>query len=299
MNSFTYSIINSFVSISMLFSSIINNYYYLSFWLILNIINHNYTSHSYQIHYLFILIFSLSPFLLKIPFSTKTVQSSHTIILIIQNIDCTHDTTCITPQQPIKSPFHSCWEILSINFFPYFLSLFLSLVCFFSMTERKQLAIRNYEVIDDINLNEVRLIQVPHLKDHVKFTEDSENKIENIRKLAGPRMHQLISPFSNHSLTLFFIDVLYNDYQTDHSCILADIVRKPSIFPLLSPFYSLDDKPYITAYVRGGPRPYLWFDSSKVNAVIVTCGGLCPGLNNVIREITSSLYISLISVHWG
>lgn len=71
MNSFTYSIINSFVSMSMLFSSIINNYYYLSFWLILNIINHNYTSHSYQIHYLFILIFSLSPFLLKIPFSTK------------------------------------------------------------------------------------------------------------------------------------------------------------------------------------------------------------------------------------
>ena len=165
------------------------------------------------------------------------------------------------------------------------------------MTERKQLAIRNYEVIDDINLNEVRLIQVPHLKDHVKFTEDSENKIEYIRKLAGPRMHQLISLFSIHSLTLFFIDVLYNDYQTDHSCILADIVRKPSIFLLLSPFYSLDDKPYITAYVRGGPRPYLWFDSSKVNAVIVTCGGLCPGLNNVIREITSSLYISLISVH--
>lgn len=33
----------------------------------------------------------------------------------------------------------------------------------------------------------------------------------------------------------------------------------------------------------------LHFDPKTVNAAIVTCGGLCPGLNNVIREITNPL----------
>jgi 6-phosphofructokinase 1 len=38
-----------------------------------------------------------------------------------------------------------------------------------------------------------------------------------------------------------------------------------------------------------GPRPRLFFDPAKTRAGIVTCGGLCPGLNNVIR----SLYLEL------
>jgi 6-phosphofructokinase 1 len=35
----------------------------------------------------------------------------------------------------------------------------------------------------------------------------------------------------------------------------------------------------------GGPREYLYFDPSRTRAGIVTCGGLCPGLNNVIRGL--------------
>lgn len=31
------------------------------------------------------------------------------------------------------------------------------------------------------------------------------------------------------------------------------------------------------------------FNPKNVNAAIVTCGGLCPGLNNVVREITNAL----------
>jgi 6-phosphofructokinase 1 len=34
-----------------------------------------------------------------------------------------------------------------------------------------------------------------------------------------------------------------------------------------------------------GPRERLFFDPSEVRAGIVTCGGLCPGLNNVIRSL--------------
>lgn len=32
------------------------------------------------------------------------------------------------------------------------------------------------------------------------------------------------------------------------------------------------------------------FESDEVHACIVTCGGLCPGLNTVIREIVCGLY---------
>ncbi len=39
-----------------------------------------------------------------------------------------------------------------------------------------------------------------------------------------------------------------------------------------------------------GPREMLFFDPSQVTCGIVTCGGLCPGLNDVIRSIVLSLY---------
>ena len=34
----------------------------------------------------------------------------------------------------------------------------------------------------------------------------------------------------------------------------------------------------------------MYFESEDVHACIVTCGGLCPGLNTVIREIVCGLY---------
>lgn len=40
---------------------------------------------------------------------------------------------------------------------------------------------------------------------------------------------------------------------------------------------------------RAGPRRKIYFDPKQLNCGIVTCGGLCPGLNDVIRTITLSL----------
>lgn len=34
----------------------------------------------------------------------------------------------------------------------------------------------------------------------------------------------------------------------------------------------------------------VYFEPDDVHACIVTCGGLCPGLNTVIREIVCGLY---------
>lgn len=39
-----------------------------------------------------------------------------------------------------------------------------------------------------------------------------------------------------------------------------------------------------------GPREKIYFDPSKLKCGIVTCGGLCPGLNDVIRAIVLSLF---------
>jgi 6-phosphofructokinase 1 len=41
---------------------------------------------------------------------------------------------------------------------------------------------------------------------------------------------------------------------------------------------------------KAGPRELIYFDPSKVHAAIVTCGGLCPGLNNVIRSTVMTLW---------
>jgi 6-phosphofructokinase 1 len=44
-----------------------------------------------------------------------------------------------------------------------------------------------------------------------------------------------------------------------------------------------------TRCIRAGPRANLYFKPSEVKAAVVTCGGLCPGLNDVIRQIVITL----------
>ena len=46
----------------------------------------------------------------------------------------------------------------------------------------------------------------------------------------------------------------------------------------------------IPAAELAGPRKLIYFDPSKTRCAIVTCGGLCPGLNDVIRGIVMNLY---------
>ena len=44
-------------------------------------------------------------------------------------------------------------------------------------------------------------------------------------------------------------------------------------------------EPLPLRFETAGPREKLYFDSSKAKCAIVTCGGLCPGINDVIRAI--------------
>jgi 6-phosphofructokinase 1 len=44
------------------------------------------------------------------------------------------------------------------------------------------------------------------------------------------------------------------------------------------------------SFEKAGPRENLFFEPAKTKVAIVTCGGLCPGLNNVIRSLVNHLY---------
>ncbi len=44
-------------------------------------------------------------------------------------------------------------------------------------------------------------------------------------------------------------------------------------------------EPILLEFEAAGPRKKLYFDSTRAKCAIVTCGGLCPGINDVIRAI--------------
>src|SRR5262245_64724627 len=55
----------------------------------------------------------------------------------------------------------------------------------------------------------------------------------------------------------------------------------------LQPFLQTGEPP--PAFEPADPRPSLFFDPSTLTCGIVTCGGVCPGLNNVIRSVVLTL----------
>ena len=80
----------------------------------------------------------------------------------------------------------------------------------------------------------------------------------------------------------------YHKYISNHECIIYDIVLKPG--------KDID----LRSFPRAGPRRELHFNPKTVNAAIVTCGGLCPGLNSVVRSLTHSLLFEYgASTVWG
>ena len=52
----------------------------------------------------------------------------------------------------------------------------------------------------------------------------------------------------------------------------------------------LDKSQPLPSFELAGPRRHLFFDPSKLKCALVTCGGLCPGLNDIIRSIVLELH---------
>jgi 6-phosphofructokinase 1 len=63
-----------------------------------------------------------------------------------------------------------------------------------------------------------------------------------------------------------------------------------------------DDVPL--ALETAGPRERIFFDPARTKAAIVTCGGLCPGINDVIRSLVMELHhrygvTNIVGVRYG
>uniref|UniRef100_A0A7S3JRG8 Phosphofructokinase domain-containing protein n=1 Tax=Aureoumbra lagunensis TaxID=44058 RepID=A0A7S3JRG8_9STRA len=71
----------------------------------------------------------------------------------------------------------------------------------------------------------------------------------------------------------------YVKYISEDECVLGDIVLKESA-----------NEKQLKAYVRAGPRAELFFNPKKARVAIVSCGGLCPGMNSIIKNLVTILY---------
>ncbi|MDR0512494.1 MAG: ATP-dependent 6-phosphofructokinase [Treponema sp.] len=71
------------------------------------------------------------------------------------------------------------------------------------------------------------------------------------------------------------------NYVTDNEFIRLSVEVKPGAQPPLKRTQMLE---------CAGPREMLYFSPANVHAGIVTCGGLCPGLNDVIRSVVRCLW---------
>jgi 6-phosphofructokinase 1 len=69
--------------------------------------------------------------------------------------------------------------------------------------------------------------------------------------------------------------------ETDRVLIEVDPIKIKAICKSGKPFPSLE---------LAGPREKIYFDPSKLRCALVTCGGLCPGLNDIIRAVVLELY---------
>ncbi len=58
---------------------------------------------------------------------------------------------------------------------------------------------------------------------------------------------------------------------------------------LYEPRFRLGEAINMLSFQRAGAREDLFFDPPQTRAAIVTCGGLCPGINNVIRSLVLEL----------
>ncbi|CAI5531448.1 unnamed protein product [Closterium sp. Naga37s-1] len=92
----------------------------------------------------------------------------------------------------------------------------------------------------------------------------------------------MIPWFPDHSVpipTVLRLSIPFRNYFVDSE----DVVCQKALIKT----GSVDD---IRVFRRSGPREQVAFQPQDVRAAIVTCGGLCPGLNTVIRELVWALW---------
>lgn len=92
-----------------------------------------------------------------------------------------------------------------------------------------------------------------------------DTTIENLGQAKIP------SPIGDQHYTSDDDNILYNVFEND----VVEMVKEGKKIP---------------SFQRAGAREKIFFEPSISRAAIVSCGGLCPGINNVIRSIVMQLF---------
>lgn len=80
------------------------------------------------------------------------------------------------------------------------------------------------------------------------------------------------------------MDILPNSgferYSEEYRRVRIDPYHLPGSEPELAP----------PSFERAGPRKNIYFDPTKLKVAVVCCGGMCPGLNNLVRSMVLQLH---------
>ena len=107
----------------------------------------------------------------------------------------------------------------------------------------------------------------------VAACDDDKFTVEKVNVIRIPHLRDQGFPGANKSNVAAFG---YAKFVSDEDCVLGDIVVN-------GPSHTTK------AYTRAGPREKLHFDPKDSRCAIVTCGGLCPGLNTVVKNLVEIL----------
>ncbi|KAL9247715.1 hypothetical protein vseg_021118 [Gypsophila vaccaria] len=124
---------------------------------------------------------------------------------------------------------------------------------------------------------------LPHLKDVLNVKPRPTTFSLMNRKRAGLRGDENFAEYGDEPQDR------KNDYVNNDDRTLLKVIKFAS--PTSAGAECIDPNcSWVEQWVhRAGPRKEIYFEPKKVKAAIVTCGGLCPGLNDVIRQIFFTL----------
>lgn len=152
----------------------------------------------------------------------------------------------------------------------------------------------NKKMLEEMRLPLVTPSQV--LSENLPQVETEDLLGEELEKFRGQPMASLINhhywvldgqaskPFKSPMLGSSRFSAIYGGH--------GSVPEETFVCPLSMVKYCCQLLPSPTEdwwFLKAGPRKQIYYQPKKVTAAIVTCGGLCPGLNVVIREIVSTL----------
>jgi 6-phosphofructokinase 1 len=120
---------------------------------------------------------------------------------------------------------------------------------------------------------------MPRKKENIVFLKESERLDTRIPSLGEPKVD---SPVKTIPMVTRDGRVVDKTFVVDADQVLVDDSRE--YLSRLQP----EEEPLF--FELAGPRAKIYFDPSKVHCAIATCGGLCPGTNDVIRAIVLELH---------